>query len=178
MKDEKDLEQKTDEELMMLYQSGSIRAFDLIYQRYSSRVLAYLRKRCKSDRSADDLLQEVFLKLHRSRDQYNQMLPLAPWIFSISRSVFLDAVKKKNLEHSTEPEKFDHFPAALPVSADTNLELLETLPSQQKEVVSLRVFDDATFEEIASRLSTSPENARQIFSRGIRKLKSTLMGKE
>lgn len=178
MKDDSELEHKTDEELMMLYKNGSTRAFDVIYLRYSSRVMSYLRKRCRSERSVEDLIQEVFLKLHRSRDQYNQMLPLAPWVFSITRSVFLDSVKKKNLEDSLSPEELDGFQAPVVEIDNGSTDLLASLPPQQRQAVNLRVFDEATFEEIASRLSTSPDNARQLFSRGIRKLKESLKGKE
>lgn len=169
----------SDEDLMELYQKGQHHVFDQIYSRYAGRILAYMKKKTGSDKNAQDLTQEVFLKLHRSRDQYNKMLPLAPWIFSISSSVFLDSVKKKSLEDATEPEKFDSFQSVEVISEENqNSAMLDALPDQQKQVVGLRVFDEATFEEIATRLSTSPENARQIFSRGIRKLKSSLSGKE
>lgn len=173
------IEKMSDEELMELYKKGEHHVFDQIYHRYAGRILSYLRKKTGSDRNAQDLTQEVFLKLHRSREQYNKMLPLAPWVFSISSSVFLDFTKKKSLEDITEPEKFDEFQAAEVVSLESQKSsILNALPDQQKQVVALRVFDEATFEEIATRLETSPENARQIFSRGIRKLKSSINGKE
>lgn len=169
----------SDEELMELYQKGEAHIFDQIYSRYAGRILAYMTKKTGSDKNAQDLTQEVLLKLHRSRDQYNKMLPLAPWIFSISSSVFLDFAKKKSLEDATAPEKFDSYQALEVISQENqNSTILNTLPEQQKQAVALRVFDEATFEEIATRLSTSPENARQIFSRGIRKLKSSFSGKE
>lgn len=183
MKSKADYQAKTDEQLMELYQKGDAAAFELIYQRFASRILGFLRQKTGSDRKAQDLTQEVFLKLHRSRDQYNQMLPLAPWIFSISRSVFLDSVKKKTREDLTAPEEFDQIedPKAEMDSGSLSEEsskALNTLPESQKQAVSLRVLDEATFEEIAERLSTSPENARQLFSRGMKKLKSSLSGKE
>lgn len=173
------IENMSDEELMELYKKGEHHVFDQIYHRYAGRILSYLRKKTGSDRNAHDLTQEVFLKLHRSREQYNKMLPLAPWVFSISSSVFLDFAKKKSLEDTTAPEKFDEFQAHEVISEENqNSEVLNTLPELQKQTVALRVFDEATFEEIATRLSTTPENARQMFSRGIRKLKSSWNGKE
>lgn len=163
---------------MGLYQKGDEASFEVIYQRYSNRVLSYLLKKVKSDKTAQDLTQEVFLKLHRSRSQYNGLLPLAPWIFSISRSIFLDFTKKKSLEVATPPEEFDGL-QAVPIAINNEpLELLDILPEEQRATISLRIVDEATFDEIALKLSTSPENARQIFSRGIRKLKSSFGKRE
>ncbi len=168
---------------MELYQKGDGQAFEWIYQRFVSRILGYLRKKTGSERQAQDLAQEVFLKLHRSREQYNEMLPLAPWIFSISRSVFLDFAKKKSMEDSTAPEEFDFLqaPSVEPGSKDLSpksSEALDSLPELQRQAVQFRVFDDATFDEIAEKLSTSPENARQLLSRGLKKLKTSFAGKE
>jgi RNA polymerase sigma-70 factor (ECF subfamily) len=176
-------EAKTDEQLMELYQKGDGDAFELIYQRFASRILGFLKKKTGSGRQAQDLTQEVFLKLHRSREQYNKMLPLAPWIFSISRSVFLDFAKKKSIEDSTAPEEFDHLqaprfdPGAHDLS-EKSTEALASLPEPQRQVVNLRVLDEATFDEIAEKLSTSPDNARQLLSRGLKKLKTSFAGKE
>lgn len=175
-------EAKTDEELMELYQKSDDAAFQILYQRYVGRILGYLRSKTGSDRNAQDLTQEVFLKLHRSREQYNKMLPLAPWIFSISRSVFLDFAKKKSFEDATAPEDFDQVEDTDKFSShdlsETTAQALAELPEDQRKTIQLRVLDEATFDEIAVRLSTSPQNARQIFSRGLRKLKTNLVGKE
>lgn len=184
MRNKADYQAKTDEQLMELYQKGDHLAFELIYQRFAGRIFGFLKKKAGSDRQAQDLAQEVFLKLHRSREQYNKVLPLAPWVFSISRSVLLDFLKKKSLEDTIEPEKFDQledaksFGLAANDLSEKSMEALNALPDSQKQAVSLRVLDDATFDEIAERLSTSPENARQLFSRGVKKLKSSFAGKE
>lgn len=179
MKIEPDYKSLSDEDLMELYQKDQVLAFEVLYQRFSARVMAYLRKRVGSEKAAQDLAQEVFLKLHRSKSQYNRMLAFAPWIFSITRSVFLDAAKKKNLEELTLPEEFDRLAAAELVSlGEARPEMLELLPDSQKQAVALRILDEATFDEIAARLSTSPENARQLFSRGLKQLKNRFKGKE
>lgn len=59
-------------------------------------------------------------------------------------------------------------------SLELDISVLKELPVTQKEAVSLRVIDESTFEEIALKLSTSPENARQLVSRGLKKLKLLL----
>jgi RNA polymerase sigma factor (sigma-70 family) len=175
----KDLKTKSDEELMQIYQSGNTIAFDLLFERHSGRVFGFLSNRMSKNKEAEDLLQDVFFKLHRSKHLYISTLPFSPWLFSITRSVLLDFAKKKNLEDPVDNTDFDKMaqPESLPVEQDME-GLLSTLPQAQSEAISFRVYDENTFEEIASRLSTSPENARQLVSRGIKKLRQALGRKE
>jgi RNA polymerase sigma factor (sigma-70 family) len=177
----KDLEAKSDEELMESYQLGNIEAFDLLFKRHSGRVLGFLSKRTGKMKVADDLLQEVFFKLHRSKHQYNMSLPFSPWLFSVTRSVLLDFAKKRNLEDLVEASDFDRISASDSAAVNEERDLtgaLSSLPPLQQQAVSLRVYDEETFEEIAIRLSTSPENARQLVSRGLKKLRDLLGRKE
>tara|TARA_B110001454_G_scaffold219192_1_gene251141 strand:- start:23969 stop:24505 length:537 start_codon:yes stop_codon:yes gene_type:complete len=174
----KDLETKSDEELMENYQKGIVAAFDILFHRHSARVLGFLSQRIAKKKEANDLLQEVFFKLHRSKHLYNVTLPFAPWLFSITRSVLFDYSKKKNLEDSVDVKDLEQISILEPEAVDKNLtEVLETLPQQQQQAIRLRVYDEETFEEIAARLSTSPENARQLVSRGIKKLRQAFNGK-
>lgn len=175
-RDKTRIETLTDEDLMDTYQSGDAmaeRAFEVLFNRHGGRVLMFLSSRISNRRQAEDLTQEVFLKLHRSKHLYRATLPFAPWLFTITRSVMLDHLKRRSLEDPTgDLSKFDHLQAE-----DTQLEpkphaALLRLPNDQGEAVRLRIYEDETFEEIAVKLSTSPENARQLFSRGIKKLRS------
>ena len=166
---------KSDEDLMESYIMGEVVAFELLFERHSGKVLSYLSKRLQATKEAQDLLQEVFFKLHRSRHQYNRTLPFSPWLFSITRSMWIDFLKKRRLEDATDPEVIDKLgqgSSGVGTSEPSfRKEILDHLPANQKEAVGLRVYDEATFEEIALRLSTSPENARQLVSRGLKKLK-------
>jgi RNA polymerase sigma factor (sigma-70 family) len=179
-KAQEDYNAKSDEELMEFYQMGNDLAFEILFHRHSGRVFGFLSKRLTKKKDADDLLQDVFLKLHRSKHLYNNTLPFSPWLFSITRSVLLDSVKKKQLEDPTEPANFDLLQVEKN-QAEQNYDLdkiITSLPPQQQQVVNMRIYDEQTFEEIADRLSTSPENARQLFSRGIKKLRELIGLKE
>lgn len=171
-----DFKKKSDEELMQNYQSGNQLAFEVLFERHSGKVLGFLSKRLMKKREAEDLLQEVFFKLHRSKHLYNSTLPFSPWLFSITRSVLLDFAKKKNLEDPVDVNEFDKMGSTANSSEfELDLEgLVSTLPATQSEALGLRIYDEKTFEEIAERLSTSPENARQLVSRGIKKIKLAL----
>src|SRR6266481_6073957 len=84
------LDELSDEELMALYQQGEEVAFNRLYLRYSDRVYGFLRKRLRDPQAANDVFQASFLKLHRSRDQFNPSFMFAPWLFAVVRTVLLD----------------------------------------------------------------------------------------
>jgi RNA polymerase sigma factor (sigma-70 family) len=170
-----DLSLRSDEELMEMYKVGNQLAFEILFERYSARVLGFLTGKLRSRNQAQDLLQESFIKLHRFKEKYDRSFPFAPWLFSIARTTWLDYLKKEKLDQQTL-QTHGEINLEIPVSntsADNSSEMLTTLPAAQRSAVSLRIYDEATFEEIALKLSTTPENARQLFSRGIKRLKET-----
>jgi RNA polymerase sigma factor (sigma-70 family) len=163
------LKDKSDEELMLAYQMGDENAFKELYERYAGRVLGYLRKKTKSEAQARDVFQGAFLKLHRARGLYDPAYPLSPWLFTICRNELLDAVKreKRNVEEPVG-ELSEH---AAP-HAEVNQELdLSALSPGHRQILELRYQNDASFEEIARILDTTPSNARQLVSRSIKALK-------
>jgi RNA polymerase sigma factor (sigma-70 family) len=163
----------SDEELMVMYQSGREDAFKALYERHSAKIYGFLRGRVWNDEKASELYQDVFLKIHRSKRLYNESLPALPWIFSIARSVLNDGLR---LEHKFAREK-DLVPAGdMPLSDGEQrpgiVGLIGQLSTDQNRAVQLRYVDEKTFEEIATALRTSPANVRKIISRAIAKLKA------
>src|SRR5436190_12907087 len=74
---------------MIEYQGGSLDAFTAIYARLAPELRRYLRHLSRDADAADDLLQETFLHLHRSRAAYNPAYAVKPWVFGLARNVFL-----------------------------------------------------------------------------------------
>lgn len=156
------------------YQEGNQMAFEVLFKRYSGRVLGFLSKRLFQVELAQDLAQDVFLKLHRSRAQYNPSLPFAPWIFSITRNVWIDHIKKNRKERPTDQALLEKQAPAAQLVYQSPDDGLEHLLPNQRTAVSMKFYDDATFEEIACQLSTTPINARQLVSRGIKRLREIM----
>lgn len=166
----------TDEDLMDLYQKGDFSAFQEIYLRHSKKVYHYLKVKTNSLESAQDLMQEVFEKLHHNRDKYNSQYPFLPWVFTISRNTLLDHYKKaesKLIKNSISKEGVLEKMVE-PVFMGSNQdfsEVLKNLSPIQKRAIELRYLNDWSFNQIAIELSTSEDNIRQTISRGIKKLK-------
>lgn len=168
-----DISVMTDEQLMKLYQNGEEEAFQQLYRRHSSKIYGFIKKRIPNEAKVSEIYQEVFIKIHKSKHRYNDSFSVLPWIFTVTKSVLIDEVRKdkkvegQHIEYedviSLEPQLH-----ANSVDADS---LLSRLPSQQQKALELRYVDDKTFTEIAASLNMSENNARQIISRGIRRLR-------
>lgn len=162
----------SDEELMEMYQAGTEEALQALYRRHSDKVYGFLRSRVWNDERASELFQETFLKLHRSKHQYNKSLPALPWIFSITRSVLIDGLRADKKAKRDSEYQNEHPTEVQQLSSTEVTDLLSRLPENQKRAVEMRFVDEKTFEEIASSLETTSQNARKIVSRAIAKLKT------
>jgi RNA polymerase sigma-70 factor (ECF subfamily) len=165
----------SDEELMVMYQSGAEDAFEILYRRHSDKVYGFLRGRIWNDERAAELFQETFLKIHRSKQLYNKSLPAMPWIFSITKSVLNDGLRKqKKFDRDKDFSSDAHFEVSEDRKFSEVTDLLAHLSEDQRVAVQLRYVDEKTFEEIALALRTSPGNVRKIVSRAVTKLKAVV----
>lgn len=180
-----EIHELSDELLMQSYQLGEIEAFDELYRRYSAKVYGYLMIKLRDRSQVDDLFQAVFLKLHTARRSYERQYLFAPWLFAVCRSVFLDRLRQDKRMHQLEAEwtqdpsigMASFFQSSDPQSEggpkkveDLDVDL-STLDERQKEVVAMRYLNEASFQEMAVKLNTTPSNIRQILSRAISSLR-------
>lgn len=174
-------DEETLRNLMMKYQGGSIDAFQAIYAHLAPGLRRYLRHLTRGADSADDLLQETFLQIHRSRAAYNPAYAVRPWAFGLARNVFLmdrRAAQRRSTVHDETVEMPDKGVAPEVEklgSADEIRRCLAGLRADQTETLLLRHEWGFTFEEIAGMLGISSAAARARASRGIADLRQALM---
>jgi RNA polymerase sigma factor (sigma-70 family) len=165
---------ETDEELMILYQKGAEDAFRVLYERHSSKVFGYIKAKIRNPERANDIFQEVFVKIHKSKHLYNNSLPFLPWLFTVTKNAIVDDVRKiekENLRIQKE-ENLEELPSREVAAGFSQVRpYLESLPENQKSAVYLRYVEEKTFEEISVILKTSPVNVRQLVSRGVQRMK-------
>ena len=75
--------------LMVRYQAGDAAAFEQLYGALAPLLRRYLIALARDAQRADDLLQDTFLQLHRSRRTYNPSRPVRPWAFAVARHMWL-----------------------------------------------------------------------------------------
>lgn len=168
-----DLLEKTDEELMNLYKAGDFHAFEVLYHRHSGRVYSYLKSKTSSE-LANDLLQDVFEKIHNSREKFNNQFPFMPWLFTIAKNTLLDFLKRSETKLSAKSNNSEYIIESIqdPNSKEQvdplePQEFLSSLPSKQKKTLELRYLEDWSFEKIAKEMHTSEGNVRKIVSRAL-----------
>jgi RNA polymerase sigma factor (sigma-70 family) len=167
---------QNDEQLMLAYQLGDEGAFLELYRRHAGLVSGFLRGKLREEAMVNDVFQNTFLKLHKSRDRYRASLPFLPWLFTICRNEMIDAFRKKARTKETPVEILPEFAI---VEDEEKLEPpdVTVLPPKQRQIIELRFQSELSFEEIALRLGTNPINARQLLSRAIKALKGFHDGK-
>ena len=167
-------QQMSDEQLMLMYQNGSSEAFQALYDRHSRQVFGYLKSKLKNDERAQEVFQEVFLKMHNSKHLYKSQYLFTQWIFTLSRSVLFDHLRKvrtqqkmttqyeadlliENQVSNAEPHRPQEISAA-------------NWPQAEKKLLELRYLEEKSFEELAKIFSSTPENMRQKVSRALKKV--------
>jgi RNA polymerase sigma-70 factor (ECF subfamily) len=172
----------TDNKLMLAYASGDYAAFETLYQKYSGRVYAYLKRKLSNVEEADEVFQKVFLKLHQTRTKYNSTYLFTQWLFVIAKTSVLDHLRKRgrqvptsNLEEfgdifAVEMSQTDGNPALL-LEQGKMLEILEDIAPEQRKVIEMRIIEEMSYEEIAQALNRSQAGVRQMISRALKKLR-------
>jgi RNA polymerase sigma-70 factor (ECF subfamily) len=172
-----------EERLMARYARGEQAAFRQLFALLAPRVLAFFRRSFPGESGTiDDLLQQTFLRLHRTRSSYRQELPLRPWLFTIAARVRRDELRRRH-RHPTEPADGELEDGAAVVDAGETTgqqdltdvrDAIERLPESLRVVIHLHGYERLTFEEIARVLETTPGAVRTRASRAYERLRATL----
>ena len=167
---------------MIDYQGGSLAAFQEIYAQLAVDIRRYLIHLSDGSQMAEDLLQDTFLRMHRSRAAYNPAYGVRPWVFGLARNVFLmnrRAARRFSRVHEWRDDLHD-FPV-LPeaerlASQDEIRKGLGRISPDQAEALLLHHRWGFSFDEIAGMLGISPAAARARASRGMTDLRIALAG--
>jgi RNA polymerase sigma-70 factor (ECF subfamily) len=167
-------------ELMAGYQDGSLEAFDRLYAALQHELHRFFSVRCRDAQRVEDLVQEAFLQLHRSRRSYLRSLPVRPWVYAIARRVFL--MYLRTAQRREFPEATSLADVAEPHAGASDgfiarLELADALgnvPVDGRRAFLLHHWRGLSFREIAIRLRIQPGAAKLRSSRAASRLRRLL----
>ena len=131
---------------------------------------------------ADDLLQDTFMQLHRSRRTYEPGRPVTPWVFAIARHVFLMHRRRTGrrlrfedtLLAETRRADRPHDDVAALIDGDEIRRALRHVPADQRQAVLMHHVEGHSFAEIAGRLGIRVNAAKTRAFRGMKKMRETL----
>ena len=172
----KQLRELADEQLVSLFQKGNNNAFDILLKRYESKVFSYLLCSVKNQELAEDLFQDVFVKMvvRIKNRQYTENGKFSSWMMRIVHNHLIDYYRTSPAElilsnDQSEVDLFNNADIAINENREQELidqqtlvevrELISLLPDPQREVLLMRVYEELSFKEIAEKTNCSINTA-------------------
>jgi RNA polymerase sigma-70 factor, ECF subfamily len=186
--------QRSDEALMLAYQAGDAAAFEALYGRWRGRLFRYLVHQCGNNARAEELYQDIWLKVVGARQHYEVAAKFSTWLFRIAHNRLIDHWRASgrqtemlsSYEDDDDPPSDERPELAAPLD-ETPERLLErrdltermaaaigSLPAAQRETFLLVEEGEMTLEEIAATTGTSRETAKSRLRYALTKLRAEL----
>ena len=145
--------------------------FDFIYQTYFKDVFLYLRGISNSESVAEEIAQETFAKALRALDRFDGRKDIRAWLFTIAKNTYFTYCRRQKIFVESETDniaaaQFDFISRTEDEETAFRIhQFLHDMKEPYKEVFSLRVFGELSFEKIARLFNKSPSWARVVFYR-------------
>ncbi len=179
----------TDEQLMLAYRDGNAAAFDDLYTRHKGRLFRYVLRGVKTRALAEELYQEIWIKVVEARARYTPSARFTTWLYTIAHNRLVDHWRRKEL--AVVPaggEEGEAAPAGPDVASDPARRAegrqalerfaaaLAALPHAQREAFLLHEEGGLTAPEIAAATGSDPEAVKSRLRYAWQKLKQASDG--
>jgi RNA polymerase sigma-70 factor (ECF subfamily) len=183
-----------DVQLMLQFKAGDQTALEALMRKYYPRILNFIYRFLGNRQVAEDLTQEVFLKVYKSAFKYTPRSQFQTWLYTIAKNTALNELRRKRglfvstdqtfnsdgneltkeiADYETAPDKdLMHKEKAAMIR-----QAIDDLPEKQRMAVILRRFEDFSYAEIAATLKVSDKAVKSLLSRAKLNLKHNLASK-
>jgi RNA polymerase sigma-70 factor, ECF subfamily len=182
---------RSDVQLMLDVKAGDEASFELLLQKYRMPLVNFLYRMVRDRATAEDLAQEVFLRVYRARKKYSPSVKFTTWLFRIATNLALNSLRDgryRQMEVSLDaPAEEDELPMQLPArEACIDERLIErdraefirgavmALPEKQRVAVLLHKYEEMDYEEIAHVLECSESALKSLLFRAYETLRVQL----
>ncbi len=187
----KQLDSLSNEDLMERFQDGCESSFNLLVNRFKDRLHNFLYRYTHDHQDCEDLVQETFLRVYRSRQSYERIAKFSTWMYTIALNLARSLYKKKKRMTTVTIHKDENDPedAAMKIEDDTILpddslhekmcmnELEKALPKLNedfREVVLLRDIQQLSYDEVAEITELPMGTVKSRINRGRAQLQDLL----
>ena len=170
-----------DVRLMLALGAGDESAFDQLFARWAGPLLRHLERIVRDAATAEELVQETFLRLYRARERYEPNARFSTWLYTIATRLALNERRRpRNQNPHRSTDDHDDDGAALVLAGDTpraddvaharrvgdTLEgALATLPERQRIALWMSAVDGLSYAEVAAALETSEKSVKALVHR-------------
>jgi RNA polymerase sigma-70 factor (ECF subfamily) len=182
-----------DAALMLRVKRGDREAFTGLVEKYKQPVMNFVFRSLRDENEAEDVAQQVFLQVYKSRARYERTAKFSTWLFTIARNLCLNELRRRSrhpaesleeshAEHEDQPARqYEDKKNNLPTENVLHGELvgkikeaLAGLPEIQRTAILLCRQDELSYEEIAKVLGCSLSATKSVIHRGRETLKEKL----
>ena len=184
-----------DVRLMLEVRDGNAAAFEELMRRYQNRLVTVLEHLVGKRGQAEDLAQEVFLRVYQSRERYVPGSKFSTWLFTIANNVASNSLRSRSRRREVQVTAHDHGdrePATLEQMAqaasglmparqldraelrDVVRAALDTLSERQRLAVLLCKFEEMSYTDIAAAMQLSPKAIKSLLARARDNLREVL----
>jgi len=178
--------------LMLDVKQGDEQAFETLVLRHQARVVGTVAKMLGSEAEAEDIAQQVFVRVWQSAPRYNPSAKFTTWLLTITRNLVFNEMRRNRRARFVplEPDDPDRTPrghadtsarSASEEMSENELQqavdrAIAALPEAQRTAVILRRYEDMSYEEIAKVLRTTVPAIKSLLFRARGDLKDRLKG--
>lgn len=157
--------------------NASMPSTEAVWSRFSSDLWKFIRKRVADDHTADDLLQDAFVRIHQSLDTVANTESLPAWVYKLARNVIHDHYRRASGDSAALPEIASEGLEQDCLCGKTEGlmdEMIRQLPEDYRMAIQLSEIEGLPQQEVASRLGLSLSGAKSRIQRGRKLLKEVL----
>ena len=167
-----------DQQLAERCVQGEKEAFAILYDRYIGKIYRFIYYKTFVKETAEDITSDVFHKAFERIHSFNGAKgTFSAWVYRIARNSVIDhyRTQKKNIpiedvfDLSTENRTVEEHDAITTLARVE--EYMKTLPPRQREIITLRLWEELSYKEIAEILGGTEDSTKMAFSRAIRELR-------
>ncbi len=159
-------------------QSGETDAFGVLYDAYFDKIYRFVYYKTFSAEVAEDITSDVFHKALQKIQSFDaEKGTFSAWVYRIARNSVIDYYRTKQtvvpIEDVFDVAVDDRTVESLDAHATLTkvTEYLKTLNAKQREIITLRIWEERSYKEIAEIVGGSEDSVKMAFSRGIRELR-------
>ncbi len=186
-------ESQSDAEIMLRVKTGDQPAFDYLVQKYRRPMVSFMYRMARNSAAAEDLAQEVFLRVYRSRETYEASAKFTTWLYRIATNLAVNHARDTRHERPEvqvsldEPDEETGTTFELPdgtmnaeqmiVRRERMLAIrrkVEALPEQQRVAVIMHKYQQMDYKQIADVLKKSESATKSLLFRAYETLREQL----